>query len=231
MPGGRATTRHADSALRSTKRAACAAAVGPERRDDERLRHERKLVDGRDPIGFRRASVIGVIGEWAFDHRRIGRSTAGLGRHLPQHTKSGWYSPWVAFCAGPLFLRGGFLRGGAMNQSAWALVRQFSGLQRPCHKTRSGQAGKEFLRCACAYVAHNVCELTCPGRSRLVDVLLAPRAPARPTNVRNAGPARCHSRARARENKLSGVLLETRSSTLSEPARAQCARAPLCDLV
>ena len=89
MPGGRATTRHADSALRSTKRAACAAAVGPERRDDERLRHERKLVDGRDPIGFRRASVIGVIGEWAFDHRRIGRSTAGLGRHLPQHTKSG----------------------------------------------------------------------------------------------------------------------------------------------
>jgi hypothetical protein len=92
MPGGRATTRHADSALRSTKRAACAAAVGPERRDDERLRHERKLVDGRDPIGFRRASVIGVIGEWAFDHRRIGRSTAGLGRHLPQHTKSGWYT-------------------------------------------------------------------------------------------------------------------------------------------
>ena len=91
MPGGRATTRHADSALRSTKRAACAAAVGPERRDDERLRHERKLVDGRDPIGFRRASVIGVIGEWAFDHRRIGRSTAGLGRHLPQHKKSGWY--------------------------------------------------------------------------------------------------------------------------------------------
>eukprot|EP00966_Prymnesium_polylepis_P177857 4118754-Prymnesium_polylepis.1 len=56
-----------------------------------------------------------------------------------------------------------------MNQSAWALARQFSGLQRPCHKTRSGQAGKDLLRCACAYVAHNVCELTCPGRSRLKD--------------------------------------------------------------
>ena len=31
MPGGHATTRHADSALRSTKGAACAVAVGPER--------------------------------------------------------------------------------------------------------------------------------------------------------------------------------------------------------
>eukprot|EP00966_Prymnesium_polylepis_P255606 5905612-Prymnesium_polylepis.1 len=61
MPGGRATTRYADSALRSAKRAACGVAVGPERRDDERfcdvtrtiLRHQPKLVDGRDPIGLR----------------------------------------------------------------------------------------------------------------------------------------------------------------------------------
>eukprot|EP00966_Prymnesium_polylepis_P260482 6016775-Prymnesium_polylepis.1 len=54
-----------------------------------------------------------------------------------------------------------------MNQSACALARQFSGLQRPCHKTRSGQAGKELLRCACAYVAHNVCELAAQGAAGL----------------------------------------------------------------
>ena len=32
-----------------------------------------------------------VSGERAFDHRRIGRSTAGSGHHLLWHTKSGWY--------------------------------------------------------------------------------------------------------------------------------------------
>eukprot|EP00966_Prymnesium_polylepis_P096712 2240663-Prymnesium_polylepis.1 len=73
-----------------------------------------------------------------------------------------------------------------------------------------------------------MCALPRTGRTAaLADDLLARRAPARPTNVRSAGPARGHSSARAREDNLVGVLLETRSSTLSEPARA---RTPLCDL-
>eukprot|EP00966_Prymnesium_polylepis_P056965 1318927-Prymnesium_polylepis.1 len=64
-----------------------------------------------------------------------------------------------------------------MNQSACGLgTAVLCGLQeRPCHKPRRGQAVKDFLRCVCAYVAHDVCDLTCPGRNRLVDDLLAPR--------------------------------------------------------
>eukprot|EP00966_Prymnesium_polylepis_P106872 2474700-Prymnesium_polylepis.1 len=75
-----------------------------------------------------------------------------------------------------------------MNQSACGLgtvVWPAAAVSGP----RRGQASQDFLRCTCAYVAHNVCALPRAGRSRLADDLLAPRAPAFPTNVRNAGPA------------------------------------------
>eukprot|EP00966_Prymnesium_polylepis_P136794 3160801-Prymnesium_polylepis.1 len=62
MPGGRTTTRHADSALRRTNERLAPLALGQSGVTTSVLRHERKLVDGRDPIPYCRITWASRVG-------------------------------------------------------------------------------------------------------------------------------------------------------------------------
>ena len=151
---------------------------------------------------------------WGFRCARGGypelEFTFSLHNHTVRKSIQNNVQPLGRFLRGPTVSSGGLAasaapsrRGGAMNQSACGLGTAVVWPAAAVSGPRCGQAPQDFLRCTCAYVAHNVCELPRAGRSRLADDLLAPRAPARPTNVRNAGPARCHLSALAR----SGILV------------------------